>query len=366
MEKNLTYEDYYIWQDREIRFDILRTQLSFRQGEKAYDTIANVEDAKGNNGDVGTLIFTNLRLIWYCQDNIKINLSIGYDCVLNFDIKSISSKTERDAKALAMKCKFSNNRYEFIFNSISDNSPNLFSSFQSIFNSYDKSRMYRDIKMKGFLTNDKNIITLTGEKILNKYPSVTSLTNDQAVIGALILTNIRILWYSNNIDTFNLSLPWIQIKSIKIKELTKNGKVISVETGKGIVSNNFNFKFSENVETILRDIENYYKESVENPIFGEDLTSINKNPNDLNSDKSKIEKEMKEFNKVISSTIKDDFEIIDTNYFNDQANMLYYMISNQDKKNSVTDIVYSYDLGLAIEKLPENITLDSLWKIIPS
>jgi hypothetical protein len=29
---------------------------------------------------------TNLRLIWYTEKNNKINLSVGYDCVLNLEI----------------------------------------------------------------------------------------------------------------------------------------------------------------------------------------------------------------------------------------------------------------------------------------
>src|SRR4051812_30945757 len=108
MSKN--YEDYYIWQDREIRFDVMKAQIALRTGEKAFDNIPNIEDTKGNNGDVGTMIFTNLRLIWYCNENIKINLSLGYDCILNSEIRSASSKVAGETKALAIKCKFNNNR----------------------------------------------------------------------------------------------------------------------------------------------------------------------------------------------------------------------------------------------------------------
>jgi hypothetical protein len=32
-----------------------------------------------------------LRLIWFCDKDKFINLSIGYDCVLNNDLKDVNS-----------------------------------------------------------------------------------------------------------------------------------------------------------------------------------------------------------------------------------------------------------------------------------
>ena len=61
---------------------------------------------------------------------------------------------------------------------------------------------------------------------------------------------------------------------------------------------------------------------------------------------------------------EDDVEVIETNYFNEQSNMLYYLTSNQEKKNVVSDIVFSTELGLAVERLPDKTNLESLWKII--
>ena len=55
----------FIWQDREIRFDVTIAQLQCRAGEKVIDSINEVEDTKGNNGERGSLLITNLRLIWF-------------------------------------------------------------------------------------------------------------------------------------------------------------------------------------------------------------------------------------------------------------------------------------------------------------
>lgn len=35
------------------------------KGEITFCSQANIEDAKGNEGETGTMITTNMRLIWY-------------------------------------------------------------------------------------------------------------------------------------------------------------------------------------------------------------------------------------------------------------------------------------------------------------
>ena len=57
----------FIWHDREIRFDSNAEDLQCRSGEKVIDSIQHVEDTKGNNGERGSLLITNLRLIWFSE-----------------------------------------------------------------------------------------------------------------------------------------------------------------------------------------------------------------------------------------------------------------------------------------------------------
>lgn len=44
-----------VWQDREVRFDSLPSQMQCRKGEVKIDSISSVEDTKGNNGERGEL-----------------------------------------------------------------------------------------------------------------------------------------------------------------------------------------------------------------------------------------------------------------------------------------------------------------------
>ena len=54
----------YLWQDREIKFDIDKYDLAERPGERVLGYFDPVEDTKGNNGQRGFMRITNLRLIW--------------------------------------------------------------------------------------------------------------------------------------------------------------------------------------------------------------------------------------------------------------------------------------------------------------
>ncbi len=46
-----------------------------RKGEEEIDSINSVEDTKGNNGERGSLIISNLRIIWVSHRNTRTNLS---------------------------------------------------------------------------------------------------------------------------------------------------------------------------------------------------------------------------------------------------------------------------------------------------
>eukprot|EP01043_Picozoa_sp_COSAG02_P084400 COSAG02_NODE_22242_length_758_cov_2.502276_1_plen_98_part_00 len=52
-----------------------RRSLENRKGEFQIDSMNSVEDTKGNNGERGELVITNLRMIWYSARSRKTNLS---------------------------------------------------------------------------------------------------------------------------------------------------------------------------------------------------------------------------------------------------------------------------------------------------
>ena len=121
----------FIWQDRDVRFDSKGSLLECRKGEKIIDSINSVEDTKGNNGERGSLIVTNLRLIWVSHAKTKINLSIGYSTMISATIRKAKSKLRGDTQALCILAKFGS-KFEFVFTSLVKNSPRLFTTVQAV------------------------------------------------------------------------------------------------------------------------------------------------------------------------------------------------------------------------------------------
>lgn len=126
-----TVEDF-IWEDRKIDFDLPFAKLKCRAGEFEIDSIDTIEDTKGNNGERGSLSVTNLRLIWISLKNPKVNLSIGWNCVVTLRVHTAQSRLRGATQALFVLTKFNGSRFEFIFTNLIKNSPRLFSTAQAV------------------------------------------------------------------------------------------------------------------------------------------------------------------------------------------------------------------------------------------
>ena len=147
----MSYDSNSLWQDRQVIFDVSKSEFVFRQGEETYKTMSNIEDLKGNN-DIGTFIFTNLRLIWYNNKNPKKNQSIGYDCIEDLEKKSSDSMLTGQSILLTIFCRSDKNKYELTYRSSSDSGHDPYINLSNILKLYEQGRMYREIKQ-----NNENI-----------------------------------------------------------------------------------------------------------------------------------------------------------------------------------------------------------------
>jgi hypothetical protein len=63
-----------ISKSRFISFSAYFSHKKLHGGERVLDIIDSVEDTKGNAGDIGRVIVTNLRFMWYSLTNQKFTL----------------------------------------------------------------------------------------------------------------------------------------------------------------------------------------------------------------------------------------------------------------------------------------------------
>ena len=172
----------------------------------------------GNNGSRGRLIITNLRLIWHSVQFPKINLSIGLNTVLSINKKFASSKLRGgETEALYLLTKFNSTKFEFIFTNLIPGSPKLYTSVYSVHRAYETTKLYRELKLRSAILDGKELMMLPLEQMFEKIDGVWNLSNEQGNLGLMYITNVRIVWHATPKSNFNVSVPWVQIKNIKVR-----------------------------------------------------------------------------------------------------------------------------------------------------
>merc|ERR1719267_98972 len=125
--------------------------------------------------------------------------------------------------------KFNNSRFEFVFTNLVRQSPRLFTTVQTVYRAYDTSRLYRDLKLRGAIIKNKGLIMLPNEQLYNKVSGVWNLSSDQGNLGTFFITNVRLVWHANLAENFNVSIPYLQMKQVRVRD-SKFGPALVIET----------------------------------------------------------------------------------------------------------------------------------------
>lgn len=334
-----------LWEDRDVRFDVSSQQMKTRPGEVLIDCLDSIEDTKGNNGDRGRLLVTNLRIIWHSLALPRVNLSIGYNCIMNITTRTANSKLRGQTEALYILTKCNSTRFEFIFTNLVPGSPRLFTSVIAVHRAYETSKMYRDFKLRSALIQNKQLRLLPQEHVYDKINGVWNLSSDQGNLGTFFITNVRIVWHANMNDNFNVSIPYLQIRSIKIRD-SKFGLALVIESSQQSGGYVLGFKIDpvEKLRESIKEINSLHKVYSASPIFGVDY---------------EMEEKPQSLEALTVEQIQDDVEI-DSDDHTD-AFVAYFADGNKQQDR---EPVFSEELGLAIEKLKDGFTLQGLWEVM--
>lgn len=101
-------------------------------------------------------------------------------------------------------------RFEFIFTYYGTNSTR-FSPVYDIYKSYQSTTLYRELKLRGAILTDRQLAILPREQVYKQLNGVYNLSSDQGNLGLLCITNIRMVWWADSNESFNISLPYMQV-----------------------------------------------------------------------------------------------------------------------------------------------------------
>lgn len=356
-----------LWQDREIKFDSSAKELSLRKGERVIDVFKSVEDTKGNSGDIGSMTLTNLRFIWQSRHKPRINLSVGSGCITAISSRTMHSKLRGKYEAIHIMSKVSGTRYEFIFTQFNDSGTTPVDSTNEVLlgllgklcKAYTATKLYRDLKLRtAILTpSGKQLKTLPSEQLYNKINGVWNLSSDQGNLGTMIISNIRIVWHANMNELFNLSLPYLQVNAIRIRE-SKFGTALVIESSESSGGYVLGFRIDpiDRLKSVHTELLNLYNIHANNPSLGVD--SALQLDDYVPSAASQID----------FRGLQEESEYVEENNEGNRPDTLamYMALEADSQVKKDNEVVFSPELGLAIEKLRPGFTLESLWAVVPN
>lgn len=83
---------------------------------------------------------------------------------------------------------------------------------------YISSKLYRELKLRCAVIHNKQLKILPLEQVFSTTHGVWNLSSDQGSLGTFIVTNVRLVWFADMNEAFNISLPYLQINNVQIKQ----------------------------------------------------------------------------------------------------------------------------------------------------
>ncbi|XP_022662257.1 Bardet-Biedl syndrome 5 protein homolog isoform X2 [Varroa destructor] len=331
-------------------------ELAFGSVEQLLDKLESVEDTKGNPGERGKIFISNMRLIWQSHTKPRVNLTVGWACVTGISSRSVNSALKGLTEALYLMTRLNNTRFEFIFTNLMSGTPRLVASVLNVYKTYNATRLYRELKLRSAIIHNRALKVLQLERIISKINGVWNLSSDQGNLGTFYVTNVRIVWHANLNENFNVSLPYIQVASLRSRE-SKFGMALVIETTEWSGGYLLGFKIDppEKLKEVLKELRSVCKVHREKPIWGVDETTLQ------TTQKATMELINEEGSIGMPTLIEDD-EVSQQDIPPDLL-AAYYVDGGLEEDRQ---IVYAEELGLAVEALTEGYTLKSLWEVIPS
>jgi Bardet-Biedl syndrome 5 protein len=146
----------------------------------------------------------------------------------------------------------------------------VFEIFKAVVKSYEETKVYRDLKLRCSIVQERRLQMLPREEIFSTYNGVWNLAAEQGSLGTLIITNVRIVWFAQLTENYNASVPWIQVKCLKVRE-SKYGTALVVETSEFVGGYVLGFR-AEKLDSIYTEVSKLFNIYCANPIFGVEMT----------------------------------------------------------------------------------------------
>merc|ERR1712037_292700 len=118
---------------------------------------------------------------------------------------------------------------------------------------------------------EKELVMLPNEQVYEKIGGIWNLSSDQGNLGTFIITNVRTVWFAVLAENFNVSIPYLQMKNINVRN-SKFGQALVIETTSSSGGYILGFRADpvDHLTEVHTQINNLWKIFGSTPIFGVD------------------------------------------------------------------------------------------------
>lgn len=81
---------------------------------------------------------------------------------------------------------------------------------------YQDTLLYREVKLRGAIVQSGQLVILPQEQVYSNFQGVWNLSSDQGNLGSFIITNIRMVWFADVNESFNISLPYMHMSYVTL------------------------------------------------------------------------------------------------------------------------------------------------------
>ena len=348
-----------------LLIDATEKEMRLKPGESSLLSIPDLESLTYK----GILTLTNFRALWTADDG-RITASIGWNKVVNVELKELASRLRGASRSIIITAKdvsrisgYSVDASEeeddeegradkpvhvssFVFTAPKGSPMSLLMPVRRCWEQFEAVDIYREGKLRWHVAENGGLIPLPDEKVYSDFQAA-NVGEDQGTLGRLVLTNIRIVWYSLLDDTISVSIPHVVIKDLTRND-SKYGPVMVVKaesicTGDVVKEMTFGFKIDpvEGLHACQQECLMIWKLFKEKPVTGMDLDQEKRESTSRNFKKQGSQAEDEE---ILKDTIK--------------------VRSRIALAKPTEGEEYCPELGLMIKKLPPGVTYKSVWEVI--
>ncbi|KAE8305095.1 Basal body protein, BBS5 [Giardia duodenalis] len=235
--------------DKLLLIDAPADALVLVPGEYAIVRFDGVEDVRADPTVLdslrfGTVTLTNLRLAWNSRgDPNGHSISVGLSTITKISVGNLHRDRQQKVagleesvppdnglfitgnRSVVLHATFNQLGYKFELKPSSreftQQNSNFFNILQAVYRAHDTTRMYRRVRVRSSIVRDGQPILLSREVILSSISNIglVSAIGVSNVLGVFVRTSHRIIWFSPANESYNVSIPYVDVLSLSLKEI---------------------------------------------------------------------------------------------------------------------------------------------------